>query len=148
MPTYNERLASQKNLLSIKLKRLEEFNKSLETARENIKKVNKEISDIKAKIIDIETHLLAEAIAEKGYSVADFTAAIEKGTLAEFLENCATYSTSSRSVENENCATYSTSSHLEDNENCATYSTNNNENLPEKEGLDDISGSGETVGGA
>lgn len=142
MPTYNDRLRHQKRRLSEKQKQLERFTKDLETAKENIKNVNKEIADIKTEIANIETRLLAEMIAQKGITIAELSAAIEAGALANVPEK-----PPDNSDEN-NCATYSTSSSSTENGNCATYSTNDNEELPEKEGLDEISGSGETLGGA
>lgn len=127
MPTYNERLRYQKKRLGEKEKQLERFTASLETTRENIKNTNREIADIKAEIANIETRLLAEMIAQKGITVAELSAAIEAGALANISEKPPDNSTDI---------------------NCATYGTNENEVLPEKEGLDEVSSSGKAVGGA
>lgn len=127
MPTYNDRLRYQKKRLSDKEKQLERFTASLETARENIKNVNKEIADIKTEITNIETRLLAEMIAQKGITVAELSAAIEAGVLANVPEKPP--DKSEKSVDT----------------NIATYGTNE---LPEKEGLNEAGSSGETVGGS
>lgn len=130
MPTYNDRLRYQRKRLADKERQLERHTVSLETARENIKNVNKEIADIKAEITNIETRVLAEMISQKGITVAELSAAIEAGVLANAPEKPPDKSDST------------------DNNACATYSTSDNKNIPEKEGLDEISDSGETVGGA
>lgn len=129
MPTYNDRLRYQKKRLADKEKQLERFNANLETARENIKNVNKEIADIKDEITGIETRLLAEMIAQKGITVAELSAAIEAGALANVAE---TPPDKSESTEI----------------NSAAYGTEDGAKLSDKEGLDEISDSGETVGGA
>ncbi len=127
MPTYNDRLRYQKKRLGEKEKQLERFTASLETAKENIKNVNKEIADIKAEIANIETRLLAEMIAQKGISISELSAAIEKGVLANITEK-----PSDKSEKTD----------VEKNALCGTTE------LPEKEGLDEVSNSGETVGGS
>ncbi|MDE7192945.1 MAG: hypothetical protein K2O14_03140 [Oscillospiraceae bacterium] len=127
MPTYNDRLRYQKKRLGEKEKQLERFTASLETAKENIKNVNREIADIKSEIANIETRLLAEMIAQKGISISELSAAIEAGVLADITEKPPDKSEKT------------------DIEKSAIYGTTE---LPEKEGLDEISSSGETVGGS
>ena len=127
MPTYNDRLRYQKKRLSDKEKQLERLTASLETARENIKTVNREIADIKSEITNIETRLLAEMIAQKGITVAELSAAIEAGVLANVSEKPSDNTVNT--VDNGSAI-------------CGT-----NE-LPETEGLDETGSSGETVGSA
>ena len=125
MPTFNDRLRTQRKKLSDKEKQLEKLVKGIETARENIKAVNKEIADIKEEIQVLETRILTDTIANKGISIEEIAAAIEAGWFDK------------------------TETEKPPDENCATYSTNNSETNSDKEVLDDeISGSGETRGGA
>ena len=125
MPTFNDRLKTQRKKLSDKEKQLEKLVKGIETARENIKSVNKEIADIKEEIQVLETRILTDTIANKGISIEEIAAAIEAGWFDK--------------AETEKPP----------DENCATYSTNNSETKSDKEVLDDeISSSGETRGGA
>lgn len=132
MPTFNDRLRFQQKRLSDKEKQLERLTKSIETARENIKTVNREISEIKAEIGTLETRILTDAISQKGISIADLAAAIEAGALSGLIS--------------EKPPDKPDKSEKSDDSDCATYSTTENLTLPEKEGLDDISDSGETVG--
>ncbi len=127
MPTYNDRLRYQKKRLGEKEKQLERFTASLETAKENIKNTSREIADIKAEIANIETRLLAEMIAQKGISLSELSAAIEAGALDNTPEKPPD---NSEKLNDTNVATYGTTE------------------LPEKEGLNEVGSSGETVGSA
>ena len=134
MPTFNDRLRTQRKKLSEKENQLEKLVKGIETARENIKAVNKEIADIKDEIQMLETRILTDTIANKGITIEEIAAAIEAGWFDK-AETEKPPDTTDTSVEN----------------NCATYSTNteDSETKSEKEVLDDeVSSSGETVGGA
>ena len=132
MPSFYERLNSKLKRLSEKEKSLERLNKSIEKTREEIKSVNKEIADLKEAIQVLETRILTETMTNRGINVSDIAEAIEAGLFDKTAPEKPPEATDN-SVE----------------ENCATYSTENNETSSEKEDLDDeISSSGETVGGA
>lgn len=132
MPTFNDRLKTQRKKLSDKEKQLEKLVKGIETARENVKAVNKEIADIKEEIQVLETRILTDTIANKGISIEEIAAAIEAGWFDK-AETEKPPDTTDTLVEN----------------NCATYSTNNSETKSDKEVLDDeISSSGEARGGS
>lgn len=134
MPSFSERLKAQQKKLDEKKKSLDKLVNEIETAKESIKTVNKEIAEITDVIHGLEARILTEAISDKGISVEDIAAAIKAGLFDKAAPEKPP-DTTDTSVEDSG----------------ATYSTNteDSETKSDKEDLDDeISSSGETVGGA
>lgn len=123
MPTFAERLNKQNRILAEKQKQLDKLNKTIETARENIKLITREIGEIKDEITALETRILTEAISQRGISVAELAAAIETGTFIPEKPP-----------------------DIPENKNGAESSTDNT--LTEKEVTDEVSGSGKALGGS
>lgn len=77
--TPAERIASLRDKIAAKRKRIDEFNVTLANAQKNIETANKVIEGYEKKISALEADLLAKTLHERGISISDVAAAIEAG---------------------------------------------------------------------
>lgn len=123
MPSFLQRLNSLKKQSVEKQNEIDKLNKTISDARAKIQQLNAELTDITEQMVIFEGRILSDTLRKKGIDLSEVTAAIEAG-LFDKPPVSPTPTPTQEQAQTEG----------------ATYSTEKN-NVSDKEDIDEVSDS-------
>lgn len=111
MPSFLQRLNSLKKQSVEKQNEIDKLNKTISDARAKIQQLNAELTEITEQMVVFEGRILSDTLRKKGIDLSEVTAAIEAGlfdkppvspttTPTQAQTESATYSTEEKTADN------------------------------------------------
>ena len=111
MPSFLQRLNSLKKQSVEKQNEIDKLNKTISDARAKIQQLNAELTEITEQMVIFEGRILSDTLRKKGIDLSEVTAAIEAGlfdkppvspttTPTQAQTESATYSTEEKTADN------------------------------------------------